>query len=277
MDTVRVGDVELAYDIHGEGDDVVVLVCGTGQPAAMWSGLGLLPAIVASGSRVVTFDNRGIPPSSCPPPPWTTDDMAADTIGLIETVVGAPVHLAGASLGANIVHAVAMARPDLVRSAIMMVGGTQFTGSWAPIMRANMAIYDAGGEPPADLDLFTMMLAMLPPSQRDDAEAAAFVESMAGALTTTFGPGGRHGQYAANASWIAAGDDKVSELADLRCPALFVANEFDPCFAVAAAHRAAELAPDAQVVVVPGVSHVAFDPSSSELMSSAIIDFISRH
>jgi pimeloyl-ACP methyl ester carboxylesterase len=277
MPTLAANGIDLAYDIHGEGDTTVVLVCGTGQPAAMWAMTGTLDALLGAGYRVVTFDNRGIPPSACPSPPWTVADMVGDAIAVIEATAPGPVHLLGASLGANIAHAVALARPDLVRSVTMMVGGVQFAPGFIPIISGMQELRVRGVDPPKELGLFLMIEAMLPPLARLDADAVAMVESMAPMLTETFGPGGEQGQQAANLDWISGGTARTDELADLTLPALFIANELDPIFSVDEIQRGAALAPDARVVVVPGVSHVAFDPESSAIATTAMMDFLATH
>ncbi len=68
MATTRVGAISLSYDVRGVGD-TVLLICGTGAPAAMWDQAGLRPALDEAGYRTVAFDNRGMPPSDCPPAP----------------------------------------------------------------------------------------------------------------------------------------------------------------------------------------------------------------
>ena len=118
MGEVIVDGVRLVYESAGVGDPVV-LVCGTGQPAMSWS-LFQVPALTAAGYRVVTFDNRGIPPSDVPPAPYSVPQMVGDLAGVIEALELGPSHVAGLSLGAFLTQELALARPDLVRSAVMM-------------------------------------------------------------------------------------------------------------------------------------------------------------
>ena len=67
MAVLELDDVRLAYEDRGDGDPVV-LVCGCGQPAISWD-LGIAQGLLEAGFRVVTFDNRGVAPSSSPPAP----------------------------------------------------------------------------------------------------------------------------------------------------------------------------------------------------------------
>ena len=71
MRECEVDGVSIAYEVTGEGEPVV-LVCGCGQPAIAWQ-LEQVPALTAAGYQVVTFDNRGVAPSSSPPAPYSID------------------------------------------------------------------------------------------------------------------------------------------------------------------------------------------------------------
>src|SRR5688572_22810475 len=118
MPEATVNGVRLAYEVHGEGEPVL-LICGTGQPAFSWT-LHQVPALTAAGYQVVTFDNRGVAPSEEPEGPYTVEGMADDAAALIEHLGIGPCRVAGYSLGALIAQELALARPELVRSAVLM-------------------------------------------------------------------------------------------------------------------------------------------------------------
>src|SRR5213593_3456441 len=143
MPEATIGGVKLAYDIFGEGEPVL-LVCGTGQRAFTWQ-LFQVPALTEAGYRVVTFDNRGVPPSDSPPAPYTVKEMAEDAAGLIEHLDLAPCRVAGLSLGAMITQELALGHPDLVRCAVAMgtIGrqstfGRHLTQAWVDEAEANV-------------------------------------------------------------------------------------------------------------------------------------------
>src|SRR5919197_374410 len=126
MPEVDVRGIKLVYDVHGEGTPIV-MICGTGQPAAMWAMAGGFDAQLNAGYQVVTFDNRGIAPSDVPPPPYTVEEMADDAIGLLDHLDRGPYILQGASLGGLITQTIALQRPDLVRACIFVVGCGNFS------------------------------------------------------------------------------------------------------------------------------------------------------
>src|SRR5438309_6679072 len=118
MGEATVNGVRLAYDVHGEGEPVL-LICGTGQPAFSW-GLSQVPALNAAGYQAITFDNRGMAPSEEPAGPYTVQGMAEDAAALLAHLGIDRCRIAGYSLGSLIAQELALARPDLVRSAVMM-------------------------------------------------------------------------------------------------------------------------------------------------------------
>src|SRR5919204_157242 len=95
MPELVLDDVTIAYDVFGQGDPILLL-CGCGQPAFAWQ-FGLVPPLTAAGYQVVTFDNRGVAPSSSPPAPYAVDDMVADTLGLLDHLGLRSVRVAGYS------------------------------------------------------------------------------------------------------------------------------------------------------------------------------------
>lgn len=118
MTVARVNGIDLSYEVAGDGP-LVVMVMGTGSPGRVWKA-HQEPALVKAGFRVVTFDNRGIAPSSECADGFTLDDMVADTAALIEHVGGGPALVVGTSLGARITQELALARPDVVAAAVMI-------------------------------------------------------------------------------------------------------------------------------------------------------------
>ncbi|OJF78091.1 alpha/beta fold hydrolase [Nocardia seriolae] len=130
MPLATVNGISLNYQVKGDrsrGTDVkgsaplVVMIMGTGSGGRVWE-LHQVPALVAAGFRVCTFDNRGIAPSFESPNGMTIEDLVRDTAALIEFLDEGPVHLVGQSMGSRVAQELALARPDLVRKAVFMAG-----------------------------------------------------------------------------------------------------------------------------------------------------------
>ena len=72
----RAGEVDLYYEVAGNGPQTLVLVNGVGDPLEGW--VNQIADFLAAGLRVVSFDNRGVGRSSQPPGPYTSRQMAGD-------------------------------------------------------------------------------------------------------------------------------------------------------------------------------------------------------
>jgi pimeloyl-ACP methyl ester carboxylesterase len=116
--SVMVNGIRLFFDEYGSGEPVV-LITGTGAKGRMWTP-HQVPALTAAGYRVITVENRGMPPSDVCPDGFTLDDMVADTAGLIEALGISPCRVVGFSLGGMMLQELLLVRPELVTQAVLM-------------------------------------------------------------------------------------------------------------------------------------------------------------
>lgn len=241
----------IAYDVFGEGEPVV-LVCGCGQPAVAWQ-VGLVPPLTAAGYQVVTFDNRGVSPSSSPPPPYSVADLVADTLGLLDHLGTGPVRVAGHSMGGWVAESLAISHPDRVRGAALM-GSCNVATSWEKAITTverDMARLD----PPLPR-LFGAVetLRYLPNHElQDDAVVDAWL-SMIGDLPPWANPG-RLGQYEACLAW-STDRERTRAWGGITVPCLVLAFEHDIDSPPARAREAAAAIPGARFAEIAGASHL---------------------
>lgn len=114
MPSHHVNGVDLSYRLDGDGSETVVLVNGLADDRTTWA--AQVPALVAAGYRVLTFDNRGIGASSRPAGPYSGEQLAADTKGLVDALGLSDIHLMGVSMGGMIAQHYALAYPRDLRS-----------------------------------------------------------------------------------------------------------------------------------------------------------------
>jgi pimeloyl-ACP methyl ester carboxylesterase len=134
--------IELCYQTFGDPDaDPLILVMGLGGPMTWWDA-DLCEMLARAGFYVVRFDNRDIGRSSRAQgrvtratlarafagarvrAPYTLDDMAADTFGLMDHLGLESAHLVGVSMGGMIAQTMAIAQPRRVRSLTSMLSTT---------------------------------------------------------------------------------------------------------------------------------------------------------
>ncbi|MEO8330518.1 MAG: alpha/beta hydrolase [Candidatus Nanopelagicales bacterium] len=131
------------YEQVGSGPDIV-WVSGGGGLASDWNKYQL--PYFEGDFRNTTFDNRGIGETVCDEPmPWPLELFGNDTAAMIEAVCEPPVSLVGISFGSAIVQQVAIDRPDLVRSAVVMGTGSRSTGWGWDWQKAEIDLRKEGG------------------------------------------------------------------------------------------------------------------------------------
>jgi pimeloyl-ACP methyl ester carboxylesterase len=146
MTAVQANGITIEYEEKGPPDSpVILLIMGLGMQLIAWPE-SFCEGLAARGFRIVRFDNRDAGLSSRMPsagslaiaammaralfglpvrPPYTLDDMARDTVGLMDALGIGQAHVVGASMGGMIAQIVAIEHPERVKSltSIMSTSG----------------------------------------------------------------------------------------------------------------------------------------------------------
>ena len=117
MPTVHVNDIDIYYEIHGEGVPLLNIL-GMGMNIASFYGPSMTRQL-AEHYQVIAFDNRGIGRSSKPDTPFTIEMMAQDTIGLMDALDIKQAHIVGGSLGGCVVQIIAAKHPGRVKGLVL--------------------------------------------------------------------------------------------------------------------------------------------------------------
>lgn len=115
MPVVKVGNINMYYEIHGEGEPLV-LIHGAGLET---STVGPLIQMFTSKYKVVSIDNRGVGRTDKPDEPYTIEMMAEDTVGLLNAIGIKKAHFIGSSMGGRIAQVVAVKYPEMVKGLIL--------------------------------------------------------------------------------------------------------------------------------------------------------------
>ncbi len=259
--------IELCAETFGDrADPPLLLVMGLGMQMLHWPP-GLIAQLVARGHFVVRFDNRDRGRSThikISPPSrvrlltrrfgadqYTLEDMALDTVGLLDSLELDSAHLVGVSMGGMIAQTVAATRPKRVRSltSIMSTTGSRRAGQPKP----------------------HVLPALLKPAPR---EREAYVEHMLGVLTAIGAPGdmldtpegraylghthdrdpdvrGTGRQLAA----ILASGNRTRRLHAIAAPTLVIHGDSDPLITPSGGRATAKAIPGARLMLVPGMGH----------------------
>jgi pimeloyl-ACP methyl ester carboxylesterase len=166
MAVALVNGVRINFEEYGSGEPVV-LVTGSGGRARLWTP-HQVPALTAAGYRVITVDNRGVPPTDVGPAGFTIDDMVADIAGLIEFLGIGPCKIVGFSLGGIIVQELLLAHPGLITRAVLMATRGRTDVLRAAMSAAESELLDGGIVLPARYAAIIRAMQFLSPRTQGD-------------------------------------------------------------------------------------------------------------
>jgi len=147
--------INLAYDDRGSGEPVV-FIAGRGGAGRTWHP-HQVPAFLAAGYRVITFDNRGIGATENADG-FTTQTMVADTAALIESLGAGPARVVGVSMGSFIAQELMVSRPELVTAAVLMATRGRLDHARQFFRDAEAELYASGVQLPAAYDARARLL-----------------------------------------------------------------------------------------------------------------------
>lgn len=258
---LTVGDIQIAYEIHGEGHPLV-LISGVGYGGWFWH--QVVPAL-AEHFQVVTFDNRGAGGTDKPDGPYTTAMMAADTAGLLDALGVQKAFVLGHSLGGFIAQELALARPELVEKLIL--ASTTYGGpNVIPITPEALEVLTKRDGDPVELVRQGIQVACAPGFA--DRHPEVVQELLEHRLTNPVPPAQYQAQVMAGATHNA--EDRIGLIT---CPVLVLFGEHDKVVPPGNAELLARKLPNAQVKILPNVGHV-FPIEDPEATVQSILEFL---
>ncbi|GAA4212222.1 alpha/beta fold hydrolase [Microbispora amethystogenes] len=266
MPVARVNGITLGYDDYGSGDPVV-LVTGTGAPGRIWR-THQVPALKAAGHRVVTVDNRGVPPSDLCPGGFTLDDMAADVAGLIEHLELGPCRVVGFSLGAIIVQELLLARPGLVRQAVLIASCGRTDAFVDAMTAAELELCDSGTVLPPRFGAYLQAVSNLSPRTLSDEEQIR--DWLDVFEMSAVDRAGVRGQLS-----LQVIPNRLPAYRDIDCPCLVIGFADDLIIRPRLPREVAEAIPGALHLEIPGCGHYGYLERPREV-NAAIIEFFGR-
>lgn len=156
----------LAYDDRNRDGEPVVFIAGRGGAGRGWH-LHQVRDFQLAGYRPITFDNRGIGATENATG-FTAETMVADTAALIESLGVGPVRLVAASMGSFIAQELMLARPELVKSAVLMATRGRHDRAREFFYRAEVKLAESGVELPAEYAAKVRLLESFSPKTLGD-------------------------------------------------------------------------------------------------------------
>ncbi|GHF54444.1 thioesterase CepJ [Amycolatopsis bartoniae] len=241
--------VRLSYHDRGDGP-AVLLLTGTGAPSSVWD-LHQVPALRAAGFRVISLDNRGIPPSDEGADGFTVGDLVADVAALIGHLGVAPCRVVGTSMGAYVAQELALARPDLLEAVVLMAACGRSSLVQRVLAQGEAELIERGTELPAGYAAAVRALHNLSPATlADDDLTADWLDLFT--ATEKWGPGVRAQLL------LSALPDRLGAYRAIEVPCHVVSFEHDLVAPPAAGRELAAAIPGATHRTIPGCGHFGY-------------------
>lgn len=266
MPHIFTNGIRLSYERSGHGDRVLMIM-GQGAGGNVWS-IYQVPALAKAGYEVITFDNRGIPPSDVPPGDYSLADLVTDTEQLIEALRVGPCRLVGASLGAAIAAELAVKRPDLVICCVLMAMRARTDAFRQALSDSARELSDRGIELPPSYSAANSVLHMFGPTTLNDDQAVSMwldVNEMSARRKAARGQ---------NAIDLTSDRRDAIRAVPVPCRVIGFGNDI-----MCPPHLCAEVAdgiPDCDYIEIGSCGHAGYLERPEEV-NSAIIEFLAKN
>jgi pimeloyl-ACP methyl ester carboxylesterase len=259
--------IELEYETFGDpAARPLLLITGLGAQMISWDE-PFCQLLAGRGFHVVRFDNRdsglstrmetaGAPDmaaafSGDPHPAYQLDDLAADAVGLLDSLGIPAAHVVGASMGGFIAQLVTLNHPDRVLSLTSIMSGPGGPDAVPP--KPEGAALLAAPPPPTREERIQQAMTIhrtLAGSgdQLDDAVERARAQR---AVDRAYYPMGTGRQLVA----ILAAGSRIERLKKVRVPTLVIHGTDDVLVPVENGRLVAEAVPGARLIEIDGMGH----------------------
>jgi pimeloyl-ACP methyl ester carboxylesterase len=265
MPSAAVNGINLHFDEYGSGE-LVVLVTGSGGAGRLWRPCQV-PALTAAGYRVITVDNRGVPPTDRCPEGFTIDDMVGDIAGLVNSLGAASCRIVGFSLGGIIVQELLLAHPGLVTDAVLMATRGRTDTLRAAVSAAEAELLDSGVTlPPRYHAVMHATRYLSPRTQNDEQKISDWLDVLE---ISPLDPEVRRAHQGLDMI-----SNRLEEYRKIRCRCLVIGFQDDLIVPAYLCREVAEFIPDCKYEEIAGCGHYGYleDPAA---VNSSIISFFS--
>jgi 3-oxoadipate enol-lactonase len=263
MPTIQANGQTLYYEVHGEGEPLL-LVMGLAADTMAWA---MQVPVLSAHYRTIIFDNRDVGQSSMAAAPYEITDLAQDTLSLADALELESFHLVGASMGGAIAQEVALAAPDRVRTLTLAMTWPR-GGAWAAKLSElwSARVEHMSREERVD----ELMLLTLSEDFFENADGVAWLRDVmlqnphpqsADAFARQLDASSRH--------------DTRERLGRLALPTHVIGAEHDILVPVWKSRELAELIPGAQLSVIDAGPHGA-NLENAEEFNRLVLDFLDQ-
>ncbi|MBV9089935.1 MAG: alpha/beta hydrolase [Mycobacteriaceae bacterium] len=259
--------INLAYDDRGSGPPVL-FIAGRGGAGRTWH-LYQVPAFLAAGYRVITFDNRGIGATENADG-FTTQTMVADTAALIEALGAAPVRIVAVSMGSYIAQELMLSRPDLVTQAVLMATRGRHDRTREFFREADRDLAGWGIRLPPGYDAKVRLLESFSPRTLDNDRVVSDWIAMFRMWPVKPTPGLRCQVD------VAPDGNRLPAYRGITAPVLVIGFADDVIIPAHLGREVANILPNGRYLEIPDTGHLGF-VERPDVVNAAVLKFFADH
>lgn len=266
MPKVKVGDINMYYEVHGKGEPFVMIAGITMSTSFFFKAI----PVFSREHQLVVFDNRGAGQSDAPDIPYTIEMMADDLAGLLDAIGIDSAHIFGHSMGGLIAQQFALRYPGRLKSLIL--ASTGFGGPHA--VRSNNPEFSSIWERVQSLPLRESVvesLRLLFSQEFIDKEPHFIKEYIA---KVTEHPAPPH--VMARQGQAVMAHDTYERLPEIKAPTLVITGDADMFGPAENSSIMASRIPGAELVILKNMGH-GFMFEAEDEFNRIMLDFLSRH
>jgi len=272
MAKVDANGIQIEYETFGEPDSpALLLIMGLAGQLIDWDEK-LCRQLAQNGHYVIRFDNRdaglsskiekaGVPDimqtieammkGEMINPPYTIEDMAADTVGLLDALGIGKAHICGISMGGMIAQTIALNYPNRVLSLTSIYSRTGDPGEPQPKPEAMELLLTSPPEGREAYIEFAVKLFTTISGPRFPYDKEWLRKHVAQTYDRSYCPQGAARQLVA----IFAQKNRKPALESLSTPTLVIHGADDPLLGVECGKITAAAIPGAKLMIIDGMGH----------------------
>ena len=288
MSTTQANGIEVFYETFGDPTDPTLLLVNGLGTQAIGQDQEYCEALAALGLHVIRYDNRDVGLSTHVDSdvgdvmesfatalgggevdaPYTLSDMAADGIGLLDSLDIGAAHILGSSMGGMIVQTMAIEHPGRVLSltSVMSTTGEPEYGTPDPECLAGLAtLMVPAGDRAQRIEAGVQLQKLI--GTKGVWDEGWTRQRVAAAVDRAYDPDGVARQMTA----LLASGSRAEGLSELSLPTVVLHGDADPLVNISGGERTAELVPGAELRVMPGMGH-DLPPAYWDRLVAAVAD-----
>jgi pimeloyl-ACP methyl ester carboxylesterase len=270
---LKINGVELCAQTFGDPAAPALLLIGGAEASMDWWDDEFCERLAAGGRHVIRYDTRDTGCSTTFPPgepPYGSDALLDDAVGLLDELGIAAAHIVGVSMGGDIAQHLAVQHPDRVASLTLIA--TSPGGPGLPPMSQELAEkFAEGGDAAPDWSDREAVIAYYTAGERTFAGTIPVDEDRVRGIVGRAWDRSPALASAQNHWQLDGGESVRVRLGEITAPTLVLHGTADPLFPYGHGETLAHEIPGARLVPLIGMGHQMPPPELWDTAVSAIL------